>query len=241
MVPNSLIGTIASTDEDCKSALETSLVPLYTQLDTFRSHLDAVIGLVVQNASEWQLVFKGVARTGVGLYNMWTAASWDDNTMGVNGSWRDESLHDGWKSGELSVRRVNLSLYGSEGDRVDLIFNGTGTDIHSWFTQERLISSPWQDLNSSATPNYFSIEGDKSKDRHFVINNNYGGCGVDKGWLVVTNSNSSIDCAWERPATEYTYPIMYSRLESKVRWHSVLGAGDVTVGLADFLTIQIDT
>ncbi|XP_038065886.1 uncharacterized protein LOC119735979 [Patiria miniata] len=222
-----------------ESTLDQALRPLYSQLDTFRHQLDAVKALTCK-ASEWQLVFKGMAGTGFGIYDMWTTASWDENTMGVSGSWRDESLHDGWKSGELNIRRVKLSVGDFKGRRVDLIFDGTGTDIHNWFSQERLISSPWEDVESS-TPNYFGVEGDTVEDRRFFINNNYGGCSIDQGWLVVTESNSGTDCEWERPSEEHPYPIIhYSKSASKVVWHNVLNAGDVTVGRADFLTIHVD-
>ncbi|XP_038066053.1 uncharacterized protein LOC119736108 [Patiria miniata] len=238
-----LIGTTARTDKRSESTLDQALRPLYSQIDTFRYQLDAVkaLGSVHCNkASEWQLVFKGMAGKGVKLYGMWTAASWDDNTMGVSGSWRDESLHDSWKSGELSVRRVKLSLHDFEGRRVDLIFNGIGTDIHNWFTQERLISSPWQNLKSS-TPDFFSTDGYIQEDRRFYINNIHNSCPGDRGWLVVIDSGITADCAWGRPSTAYPYPIiLYSRLTGDVLWNNVISAGDVTVGHADFLTIHVD-
>ncbi|XP_038065877.1 uncharacterized protein LOC119735969 [Patiria miniata] len=237
----SLIGTIAHAVEDSESALDIALRPLYSQIDTFRYQLDAVKALVrVPCKKEWQLVFKGVAGTGVGLYSLWTAASWDENTMGVGGNWRDESLRDGWQSGELNVRRVKLSLRDFEGRRADLIFNGTGTDIHNWFSQERLISSPWEDVELS-TPNFFGIEGYTLEDRRFYMSNNHGGCGNDQGWLCVTESQVRYDCGWERPSTEHPYPvIVYSRLATKVLWNNVVNAADVTVGRADFLTIHVD-
>ncbi|XP_038063065.1 uncharacterized protein LOC119733765 [Patiria miniata] len=183
-----------------------------------------------------------MAGTGFGIYDMWTTTSWDENTMGVSGSWRDESLHDAWKSGELNVTRVKLSVRDFEGRRADLIFNGTGTDIHNWFTQERLISSPWEDVKST-TPNYFSTEGFAANGRRFYMSKSHYACTYDRGWLVVKESLVGGDCDWEKNSTEYpSFPlILYSRSTIAARWRVMFYTGDVTVGRADFLTIHVDT
>ncbi|XP_038070583.1 uncharacterized protein LOC119739645 [Patiria miniata] len=175
------------------------------------------------------------------MYDMWTAATWNEATLGVGGSWRDDSLYGSWNSGDLNIGRVKLSLYDSSNvSRVELIFNGTGSDVSSWFRKNRLISSPWQDLISTAT-NYFSIEGDVNEERRFYINHNYGGCPGDKGWLVVTDSQMLTDCQYERPSAEYPYPIiLYSNTAGKVVWQDVLTTGADTVGRAAYLTIHIN-
>ncbi|XP_038071289.1 uncharacterized protein LOC119740154 isoform X1 [Patiria miniata] len=193
------------------------------------------------SASEWQLVFKGVAGNGVKMYDMWTAATWDETTMGVGGSWRDDSLYGSWNSGDLDIGRVKLSLCdANNGSGAELIFDGTGSDVSSWFSKDRLISNPWQDLISTAT-NYFSIYGHPKEDRRFFINRRYGSCVGDYGWLVVTESNSHIDCDWDRSSAEYPYPIiLYSRTAGNVQWRKVITEGTDTVGRADYLTIHID-
>ena len=51
------------------------------------------------------------------------------------------------------------------------------------------------DLTSSAfAGNYFSMAGHIELQRHFFINERYGGCGNDWGWLI---SASGTTCSWE--------------------------------------------
>ena len=38
------------------------------------------------------------------------------------------------------------------------LFNGTGSNNLDWFSKERLLSSPYDDIES-LTPKYFSMEG----------------------------------------------------------------------------------
>ncbi|XP_022111711.1 uncharacterized protein LOC110990945 [Acanthaster planci] len=168
---------------------------------------------------------------------MWTAASWDASVMGVGGSYRNDSLHRAWRSTDLNVRRVKLSLCDFIGCRAEVLFNGTGSDILNWFTKDRLISSPWEDLKSTGV-NFFSIEGDTVLDRRFFINDIYGGCPNDVGWLAVVESKTQAACEWERYSA---YPvIVYSAAAGKVRWQDLLTTGANTVGRADYLTIHVD-
>ncbi|XP_022082430.1 uncharacterized protein LOC110974836 [Acanthaster planci] len=194
---------------------------------------------------DWQLVFKGVAGTGAKLYDMWTSESWDPSVE-ISGSCRDNDLHRVWRNKQLHVRRVKLSLHNSTGKTAELVFNGIGSDIRNWFRQDRLISSPWEDLSSASASRatrsgrYFSMEGHVEEDRRFYINANYQGCSDDVGWLVVTESQIKAFCSWEDPTTQYPYPIiLYSRGNNAVTWNNVL-SNDRTVGRADSMTIHIN-
>ncbi|XP_038067109.1 uncharacterized protein LOC119737089 [Patiria miniata] len=193
---------------------------------------------------EWRLVFKGVAGTGVKLHDMWTTMNWT-SSYEASGHRRDNCLYQAWRNGQLNVRRVKLSLSNSMEVRAELIFNGAGSDIKSWFTQTRLISSPWDDLKSApftgGSGQFFSVDGHIEEDRRFYINNNYGGCGVDKGWLLVTESASLVHCPWETETEAHPYPIiLYSTTNQKVTWNDLRSnAGPVV--RADSLTIHIDT
>lgn len=60
----------------------------------------------------------------------------------------------------LISTQVKLSLYNDTEVKVELVFNGTDSDILSWFAKESLVSSPWSDLTVTATTNQFSIGGD---------------------------------------------------------------------------------
>ncbi|XP_038066944.1 uncharacterized protein LOC119736970 [Patiria miniata] len=192
---------------------------------------------------EWRLVFKGVAGTGAKLHDMWTRVDWT-SSYEASGHRRDNCLYQAWHNGLLNVRRVKLSLYEGAIVRAELIFDGAGSDIGSWFTQTRLISSPWDDLKSvqfGGDGQYFSIDGHVEEDRRFFINNHYGGCEGDKGWLVVTESDSLNYCGWEGQTEAHPYPmILYSTTNHKVLWNDVLSNGGGPVGRADSLTIHID-
>ncbi|XP_038066815.1 uncharacterized protein LOC119736877 [Patiria miniata] len=193
---------------------------------------------------EWRLVFKGVAGTGVKLHDMWTTMNWK-SSYEASCHRRNNSLYRAWRNGQLNIRRVKLSLYEGARMTAELIFDGTGSDIKNWFTQTRLISSPWDDLKSAAltgsvgSGQLFSIDGDDREvlDRRFFINNGYGGCEVDNGWLIVTESAATGKCLWETDTAAHPYSIiLYSATNQKVVWSQ---AG--TVGIADSLTIHIHT
>ena len=55
--------------------------------------------------------------------------------------------------------QVKLSVGDSTGVQAELVFDGTASTTTSWFSKERLLSSPWTDLKGSAT-DYFAIDGD---------------------------------------------------------------------------------
>ncbi|XP_038066532.1 uncharacterized protein LOC119736587 [Patiria miniata] len=172
---------------------------------------------------EWRLVFKGVAGTGVELYDMWTTMDWN-SSYEASCHRRNNSLYQAWRNGQLNVRRVKLSLYEGAIVRAELIFNGAGSDIRSWFTQTRLISSPWDDLKSAPFTGrigqIFSIDGDVVRGRRFYINNYYGSCEVDKGWLAVNGFRTT--CPWQTPTAAHPYPnILYSTTNQKVTWNDV--------------------
>jgi hypothetical protein len=55
---------------------------------------------------------------------------------------------------------------------------------------------------------YFCYLRDTRYDRHFFINNYYGGCGGDKGWLVVVDTSvaNRHPCKFEKlPGIKYPY------------------------------------
>ncbi|KAI8513662.1 hypothetical protein Bbelb_079860 [Branchiostoma belcheri] len=100
---------------------------------------------------------------------------------------------DQWES--LNIQRVKVVLESSEGN-VELIFDGTNTDKFNWFNKSRLLSSPWNDINTEPQ-NFFSIEGDQTEKRSFYINRNHDGCLEDAGWLAVADGGPLGRCEWE--------------------------------------------
>ncbi|MBI2375527.1 MAG: hypothetical protein HYV07_16145 [Deltaproteobacteria bacterium] len=79
-------------------------------------------------------------------------------------------------------------------------FDAEGSSSLSWFAADRWTSASWTDLptvrtwQGSGTGRFFSIRGN-DPDRRFYINLNWGGCPVDRGWLLISSGDF---CPWER-------------------------------------------
>ncbi len=59
----------------------------------------------------------------------------------------------------ISLMQVMIVLFDEAGmELATFLFNGTGSNNSDWFSKERLLSSPYDDIES-LTPNYFSMEG----------------------------------------------------------------------------------
>ena len=111
-------------------------------------------------------------------------------------------------------------MYEGGAIKKELLFNATGTDKVTWFSEGNMVSSSWTDIKTEPT-NYFSIQGDDSLERSFFINRNYGGCPKDAGWLVVVGGFS---CSWESSAA-HQYKILYSNLPTYTNLNSNGEAG----------------
>ncbi|XP_078662610.1 uncharacterized protein LOC144906321 [Branchiostoma floridae x Branchiostoma belcheri] len=199
--------------------------------------LVVLVGIEAEHC-EWQPVFRilpGVG--GVKARDVWTAGFATDfgsDPLLFPAAHYKSPLVEEWET--LGVQLVKVSLYSyKQGTEVrNLIFDGRNSDKLSWFSQERLISSPWTDLKTETT-NYFSIPGDTNPDypRSFFINRNYGGCPEDNGWLVVVEDGV---CEWEtldQPAPR----ILFSRKSTHVNWTT----GGDDVGTADVMVVSIKT
>ena len=90
-------------------------------------------------------------------------------------------------------------LYEKENEVISLKLNATGTNRLDWFSQANLISSPWNDLTSTANLLFFNMTG--GWNRYFEITKSCGGCSADVGWLVITGGG----CPWE---TRVAIPII---------------------------------
>ena len=103
-----------------------------------------------------------------------------------------------------------MSLYESGNVVKELVFNAAASQYSNWFAKARLKSSPWSDIWTEPQ-NYFSVHGlsvsDTKLRRYFYINRNFGGCHVDRGWLMYTDTNW---CNFERGQRYST--VQYSKL-----------------------------
>ena len=104
-----------------------------------------------------------------------------------------------------------MVLYTKGREVAALKFNASQTKNLGWFSQDRLLQSPWIDLKNALNPHRFNILGDI---RNFEISNVYADCPGDTGWFVITKSNL---CTWE--ARLGIPSILYSKLETVVNWN----------------------
>ena len=102
-------------------------------------------------------------------------------------------------------------LYEEGAEVLNMTFNATGTTNWNWFSKKSLLLSPWDDLKTTAELQVFAIRGWTNTKRSFEVTKNYGGCGRDAGWLVI----SGIVCEkWEKI---YPWPsILYSKQSNAV-------------------------
>ncbi|CAH1253081.1 VWDE [Branchiostoma lanceolatum] len=155
--------------------------------------------------TQWLQVFATVKGTGQTAVD-----AWSDGT-GENVLHDKSPFVEQW--GLLGIKRVKIVLEASTGD-VELIFNGENTDKFNWFSQSRLLSSPWNDINTE-TKNYFSVAGDAFV-RTFFISRSYGGCPEDYGWLVLAEGSA---CTWEQAHLNNRPYILFSRTATYVNWN----------------------
>jgi len=59
---------------------------------------------------------------------------------------------------------------------------------------------------------------DNGLKRIFYINSNFGGCGQDKGWIMVLDTNSEARCPWERMYVTQAPFIIYSPFSSRTQY-----------------------
>ena len=100
-------------------------------------------------------------------------------------------------------------LYMGGTEVASLKFNAIGTDNLSWFSQDKLVQSPWTDLKTATNLQVFRINA----GRTFEISDRYDGCPNDYGWLLITKSY----CTWETRLPQAS--ILYSKLDTSVNWN----------------------
>ncbi|MCA8927109.1 MAG: PEP-CTERM sorting domain-containing protein [Alphaproteobacteria bacterium] len=95
------------------------------------------------------------------------------------------------------VQTVRVAVYSGGVEQIFIEFDASGTDKGNFFAASHLTASTYG-LASFAVHNFFSIPGDPGNDRHWFVERNYGGCGNDRGLLVVMDgADSNWACSWE--------------------------------------------
>lgn len=137
-----------------------------------------------------------------------------------------------WNAHGYSFTSARVHAFTGGNIVVKMRFDNVTSDIHAWFSQANLVtgSSNWIDLKTYNGPNYFSVAGDMN--RHFFINQSYGGCPSDAGWFIVSDSTKG--CSWESKwsAGKDTH-IMYSTANVYQNWNNA------TISEADVMMVLV--
>ncbi|MDT7934394.1 MAG: PEP-CTERM sorting domain-containing protein [Sphingomonadaceae bacterium] len=131
-----------------------------------------------------------------------------------------------------TVQRVDVQLY-NRGTLMRTISFSPGSSYSNFFTQSNVIGGDYPNL-ATANVNFFSIPGDANYNRNFFINQNYGGCGNDAGYLVVLGVGGAA-CSWESDRySTANRAFLYSRNSGPQNWN------DERIGQADVFAISVN-
>ncbi|CAD5119971.1 DgyrCDS8557 [Dimorphilus gyrociliatus] len=184
----------------------------------------------------WIILFRSSANTNTRLFDLWKStnslnsynADLQTSNPSHKGVFKSKMIDDEveWKK----VKKIRVSVYENNVEKAFVVFNSTNSDKMNWLDIDKIIASSYTDLLQSPKPttNYFSIDGDNASDRRFYMNANWGGCGVDKGWLTVfEGSPSTVPCSYEI-LSGHTFPIfVYSAKNVMVNYATEARLGDV--------------
>ena len=138
-----------------------------------------------------------------------------------------------------SVLSVRVAMYRNGVEQKFIQFS-PGTSKINFFTAANVTASSYTDLGDGG--NFLSIAGDAGIDRHWFINNNYGGCGIDVGqWVVLDRRTTNYVCSWEENRDQVVGSadrgFLYAPGTQEANWNNA------NVGIADvhavFVTIDI--
>ena len=120
-------------------------------------------------------------------------------------SLRSQNFKDSWVDtnwGLVSSARVAMHHNGQEVAYLE--FDTAGTTKANFFSLGNLTGSTWGTTGFPGhSPNrffdgqWFNIEGSPTNERHWYVNNNWGGCGNDRGWFVVLDGPTPNVCGFE--------------------------------------------
>jgi hypothetical protein len=147
--------------------------------------------------------------------------------------YKDSFVDTNWGS----VLGVRVSMY-RDGQEQAYISFGPGADRNAFFNPGNVVASTYTDLGDGG--NFFSISGDSGINRHWFINNNYGGCPADVGQWVVLDRSASFACSWENNRLagvgSADRALLYALGNQEVNWNGTsVGVADV---YAVFVTID---
>ncbi|XP_033633572.1 uncharacterized protein LOC117295114 [Asterias rubens] len=185
------------------------------------------------DSGPWLMVFKAMA--GISEpdpYDLWTSEEALNENIpeaavigtGYQGHFKSMLVKD-WNS--LNIAEVRVSLYSAGIEVLRIVFDGSGTDKTSWFDGDKVLSSPYKDLNASVK----SIHADHLNYRFMMMRTALYDCWNANGWFLMIASPGG--CSWENDSP---FPMFkYSRTNAATIWDLE------QVGEADELAIFMKT
>jgi len=186
-----------------------NIIPVFCDFQT-----DAGVG--------WTLVHKLSDAVVGNALNMWTSGTPinQQNTsvlnVAKNAHYLNSLINDWGRVDKISVR---LYTGGNIVRRLDFF---PRTNKLDWFSPPAVNYSSWSDLPTAANwegsgqGRFFSINGYAPDSRTWYINNNWGGCGADQGWMIV--SYGSDTCNFEFFGAKTPVRIVHSGLATLTQW-----------------------
>ncbi|GFN75334.1 hemicentin-1 [Plakobranchus ocellatus] len=165
---------------------------------------------------EWTLVFRAQSSIGVSVWDTWTNTGLhDDNPVpkdfplpclrlteyeSCDRHFRSHIL-DNWSN----VKEVRFSLVKSDTEVAYVLFNGTGTDRDSWFSQNRIVASTWAPGIQKDTLTLTGMEGFHSEGvaRRFYLFGPHAGCPAD--WFYTMTLDVTTDLCTDAKLWRITY------------------------------------
>ena len=120
--------------------------------------------------------------------------------------------------------QVRVALYKAQNELLSIVFDATNSDNENWFSNDRVISSPWTDF-SSYPPTSFSVAG--AGGRPFYIAGPHHSCQTDRGWLMT----ASVHCPHELRVPVTT--VLYSKLQTNTIWNTY-GKKIIMISISEF-------
>lgn len=127
--------------------------------------------------------------------NLWLDDGAVSDANNFKSAWIDSASN--WST----VDSVRVSML-SGGNEVAYIAFGGSTSKSDFFTAANVVDSTWGDISTNSF-NYFSIPGHDDIGRNWFVNQNYGGCWNDAGYMAVVDYGPS-PCGsyWESTANK---------------------------------------
>ena len=155
-----------------------------------------------------------------------------NNGIDFKDAWVDDAAN--W----AMVDSIRVSMWDNGSEVAFLEFAASGTTKNDFFDFANLTGSSWGASGPDGTENVFSIAGDAtgSTNRNWFVNDSYGGCLADVGYMAVVGVGSG-PCAWDDTGREQIGDTVRGFVYSESASASTWGSGDT--GYADLFTVQV--